>query len=86
MKLTLQRAIARFKTPGLRDLGHSNPYLHTGQADTLEQVLGLYARFSALARAGAMRNPAPELAGIALTPADVSALAAFLRSLDEDYE
>jgi cytochrome c peroxidase len=82
----LERAIARFKTPGLRDLGHSGPYLHTGQADNLEQVVGLYGRFAALARAGTMRNPAPELAGIALVPDDVRALAAFLPALNEDYE
>jgi cytochrome c peroxidase len=82
----LERAIARFKTPGLRDLGHSGPYLHTGRADTLEQVLGLYVQFSGLARAGQMRNPAPELKGMALNAADVAALAAFLRALNEDYE
>ncbi len=29
----LDRAIARFKTPGLRDLGHSAPYMHNGQFD-----------------------------------------------------
>ena len=43
-------------------------------------------RRAALARAGRMRNPAPELRGIALTSSDVTALAAFLRSLNEDYE
>jgi cytochrome c peroxidase len=82
----LEKAIARFKTPGLRDLGHSGPYLHTGRADTLEQVLGLYAEFSSLARAGQMRNAARELKGMALTAADITALAAFLRALNEDYE
>jgi hypothetical protein len=33
-----------------------------------------------------LRNGAPELRGIALTAGDRAALAAFLRSLDEDYE
>ena len=82
----LGRALARFKTPGLRDLGHSGPYLHTGRANTLEGVLGLYAEFSGQARAGTMRNPAPELEGMALVGADITALAAFLRALNEDYE
>jgi hypothetical protein len=82
----LRTAIARFKTPGLRDLGHSAPYLHTGRADTLESVLGLYAQFSAFARAGTMRNPAPALEAMALAGTDIAALAAFLRSLNEDYE
>lgn len=37
----LDRAIARFKTPGLRDLGHSAPFMHNGQFDTLEQNRGV---------------------------------------------
>ena len=47
---------------------------------------GLRAPQYRLARAGRMRNPAPELAGIALTRSNVAALAAFLRALNEDYE
>lgn len=82
----LPKTIALFKTPGLRDLGHSAPYLHTGQADTIEDVLQQYIRFSSLARAGGMRNGSPPLAGMALTQRDVAALAAFLRALNEDYE
>jgi cytochrome c peroxidase len=82
----LAKAVARFKTPGLRDLGHSGPYLHTGRADTLESVIGLYAKFSNLARAGTMRNADPLMAGIALKPSDGEALVAFLRSLNEDYQ
>jgi len=82
----LALAIARFKTPGLRDLGHSAPYLHTGRAGTLEDVVAHYVEFSARARAGTMRNPDPRLSGIALSGNDLPALAAFLRSLNEDYE
>ncbi len=82
----LPKTIALFKTPGLRDLGHSGPYLHTGQADTIEDVLRQYVRFSELARDGGMRNASPPLRGMALTERDVEALAAFLRSLNEDYE
>jgi hypothetical protein len=82
----LERSLARFKTPALRDLGHSAPYLHTGAADTLEQVLHLYATSAALARAGGLRNAAPELGAVVLSPGDVRALAAFLRALNEDYE
>ncbi len=82
----LPRTIALFKTPSLRDLGHSGPYLHTGQQDTLEGVIGFYGRLANLARAGRVRNADSELAAIALTQADRDALAAFLRALDEDYE
>jgi cytochrome c peroxidase len=84
--VALTMSVARFKTPGLRDLGHSGPYLHTGRADTLESVIGLYRKFSSFARAGTMRNPDSELSAIALQPGDVAALVAFLKSLNEDYE
>ncbi len=85
-KLQLPRTIALFRTPGLRDLGHSAPYLHTGRLTTVEDVLHFYSRISALARDGRLRNPDPELSRISLDEQDVAALAAFLRSLDEDYD
>lgn len=81
----LTKSIALFKTPGLRDLSHSAPYLHTGQFDTLEDVIALYRNSSSLARAGQLRNGAPELRTIALVPGDVAPLVSFLKSLNEDY-
>ena len=81
----LDAALGLFKTPGLRDLGHSNPYLHTGRMDAVEDVIAFYQSSSTAARAGVLRNGAHELAGIALVPNDIAPLAAFLRSLDEDY-
>lgn len=82
----LDRAIARFKTPGLRDLSHSAPYTHTGQFDTLDDIIGFYRGISAQARAGSLRNGADQLQGIALTAGDVTSLVAFLKSLNEDYQ
>lgn len=82
----LDRAIARFKTPGLRDLGHSAPYMHTGQFDTLDNIIGFYRGVSAQARAGTLRNGAIQLQGIALTAGDATSLVAFLNSLNEDYQ
>ncbi|HTO70360.1 MAG TPA: hypothetical protein VMR31_10910 [Myxococcota bacterium] len=82
----LDAAIARFKTPGLRDLGHSDPYLHDGSADTRADVIGFYAGVASLQRAGALRNGDPELAKIQLSGADVAPLVAFLQALDEDYQ
>ncbi len=81
----LDAALGLFKTSGCPDLGHSDPYLHTGRMDTLEDVVGFYRDVSDAERAGLLRNGAHELAGIALGPNDVAPLAAFLRSLDEDY-
>lgn len=82
----LPLTIARFKTATLRDLGQSAPYFHNGSADTLADAARHYQAVAALARAGSLRNGAPELGGIALGEDDIAALAAFLRSLDEDYE
>lgn len=82
----LPLAIALFKTAGLRDLGQSAPYFHTGRAPALEDAIRHYLTASAAARAGAVRNADGELARIALTGADVSALTAFLRALNEDYD
>ena len=45
-----------------------------------------YVDVSARARAGQLRNAAPELADMQLGPDDVAPLAAFLRALNEDYE
>ncbi|MGE3979434.1 MAG: hypothetical protein AB7F94_17900 [Nitrospira sp.] len=82
----LDRAIARFRTPGLRDLSHSAPYMHNGKLDTLDDVLNRYVVASGQARAGALRNGASQLQGIAITTNDVAPLVAFLRSLNEDYQ
>ncbi len=82
----LGAALARFKTPGLRDLGQTGPYLHTGRFDTLEEVVRLYERTSALARAGKLRNAPPEFSGMRIGAGDVAALVAFLRALNEDYD
>lgn len=82
----LPRAIARFKTAGLRDLGHSGPYMHNGELDTLADVVGLYRTTSDLMRNGRLRNGARELADIVLDAGDVEPLVAFLRALDEDYQ
>jgi cytochrome c peroxidase len=82
----LNRALARFKTPGLRDLGHSAPFMHNGQFDTLDEVLDFYREMSDLARKGTLRNGAAQLRGIALHGNDIAPLAAFLKALNEDYQ
>ncbi|MCC6139321.1 MAG: hypothetical protein IT389_01740 [Nitrospira sp.] len=84
--ILLDGAIARFKTPGLRDLSHSPPFMHTGQFDTLEDIMAFYRLVSGQARAVTLRNGATQLQGIALTPSDTAPLVAFLKSLNEDYQ
>ena len=84
-KKLLRKAIARFKTPGLRDLSHSAPYSHTGQAGTLEDVIKGYIKNSDLVRQGDLRNGDRRLKRIALTEDDIQPLVLFLKSLNEDY-
>ncbi len=61
--ILLDRAIARFKTPGLRDLGRSAPYMHNGQFDTLEDIVGFYRGVSDLARGGNVAKRSRSTAG-----------------------
>ena len=82
----LAATVGRFKTPGLRDLANSAPYLHTGGKDTVADVITFYVGVSDLARAGQLRNGDPEIANVHIQPADRSALGAFLDSLTEDYD
>jgi hypothetical protein len=77
--------LARFKTPTLRDLGHSDPYLHTGRMDSIEDVIRFYQDFSNKARLDQVRNADSELRNISLDDSAIAPLAAFLRSLNEDY-
>jgi len=82
----LPLTIGRFKTPTLRDLGHSQPYMHTGRMDTIEKVLDFYRHVSLLAGEGKLRNADPEIARVSIDDNDAIAIAAFLRSLNEDYD
>jgi len=82
----LPSSIALFKTPGLRDLGHSAPYMHTGQFDTLNSVIEFYIESASLSREWKLENGATELKDINLTESDVTPLVKFLKSLNEDYE
>jgi cytochrome c peroxidase len=84
--MLLDRSIARFKTPGLRDLSHSTPFMHNGQFATLKDIINFYIDVSDQARAGKLRNGAVQLQEIALTTGDITSLVAFLKSLDEDYQ
>lgn len=82
----LPMTIAAFKTPVLRDLGHSDPYMHTGQFTNLEQAVGFYVTTGEIAKTGHFRNPAPALQHINIDAGDIAALVLFLKSLNEDYE
>lgn len=80
----LRRMIATFKTPSLRNLSYSQPYMHTGGFSTIESAIEELMRLSELARVGKVREGDPELAKIRLTPADASLIINFLNTLNDD--
>lgn len=82
----LANTIAQFKTPTLRDLADSDPYFHNGSKLTLSDVVSFYVFASQQARNGQLRNAPAEFHGMSISQDDVSALAAFLLSLTEDYD
>jgi cytochrome c peroxidase len=65
-----------YKTPGLRNVALTAPYMHDGSLATLESVVAFYD-------AGGIDNPgkSPLLKPIGLNAAEREALVAFLRSL-----
>lgn len=71
------RDVGSFKTPTLRQIGMTAPYMHDGSIRTLEEVVDFYDR-------GGHPNPNrdAELLPLGLSPSEKSALLAFLASLD----
>lgn len=75
--VTLQNQhIGAFKTPTLRNVALTAPYMHDGSVATLEDVIELYDR-------GGEANPFLDggMQPLGLTPAEKEALVAFLKSL-----
>jgi cytochrome c peroxidase len=65
-----------FKTPTLREVARTSPYMHDGSLQTLEEVVDFYSD-------GGRSNPAqdPEIRPLRLTSTEKRALVAFLKSL-----
>ncbi len=82
----LQRMIAAFKTPTLRNLKYTGPYFHDGSTSTLEEVLSEMIRLSEMARAGHLRQADEELMNINIADSDIKSLTAFLNSLNEELK
>ena len=66
----------RFKTPTLRGLSETGPYMHDGSLATLEEVVAFYRRGG-----NANSNLDPDLGPIEMDDQDARNLAAFLRAL-----
>lgn len=66
-----------FKTPSLRNVARTAPYMHDGSLPTLEAVVDFYDRGG-----GEVPDKSAMLAPLGLSSAEKQALVAFLRSLD----
>jgi cytochrome c peroxidase len=73
-----ERDRGAFKTPTLRNVELSAPYMHDGVFGTLEEVVAFYA-----GGGGAAPNRSPLIKPLALSPKQQAALVAFLRSLTD---
>lgn len=80
----LARMIGAIKTPTLRHLAYSQPYMHTGAYSSVEDTVRELMRLSELARGGRVRQADEDLPKIKLAEADVAPLLAFLRALNEE--
>lgn len=78
--------LGRIKTPTLRNLNHSEPYFHNGKAKTTLEVLDHYQNVSKLKRRGKLRNGANQMRMLNLSEQDKKDLAAFLETLNSDYD
>ena len=69
----------KFKTPTLRNIAVTAPYMHDGRFATLEEVVRHYA-----AGGHGVRNEDPNITGFPLTERKQAALIAFLETLTDD--
>jgi len=71
-----------FRTPGLRNIARTAPYMHAGQLPSLEAVVRFYSD-----RSGALppdpAHPEPLLAPLGLTDREIADLVAFLETLSD---
>jgi cytochrome c peroxidase len=66
----------KFRTPSLRELSHTAPYMHNGTLRTLKDVVDFYDRGG-----GPVEDKSPLLKPLSLTPNEKEDLIAFLKSL-----
>ncbi len=83
--------VGKFKTPTLRNIALTAPYMHDGSIPTLEAVLDHYAAGSSTIASGPHAgvghnspNKDPLIAGFTLSATDRTDLIAFLQSLTDE--
>lgn len=79
---TLREAdVGRFRTPSLRNVAVTAPYMHDGSMATLSEVLDAYANGG---RHPGVAQKDPLVAGFALSPGEKADVIAFLESLTDE--
>ncbi len=81
----LDRMRGAFKTPSLRHLGSTDPYMHNGAYPTLDGALRQKARAGIAAREGRLWNIDPEIVRIDLDAESTGALFEFLDTLNRKH-
>lgn len=76
-------SFAAFMTPKLRFISQTDPYMHNGAYETLEDAIRQHMKASELAKAGTLRNADPELLTMNISERDIPQLVAFLKTLEE---
>ena len=82
----LSRTIGAMKTPTLRHLNFTSPYMHNGAYTSLEATMQELLRVSELARAGKIRSADENLKTIYLQSTEIAPLVTFLNSLNENLK
>jgi cytochrome c peroxidase len=81
------RDAGRFRTPSLRNVAVTAPYMHDGSIPTLHEVLRThYARAGRAVHAGRTANPLRSefIAGFEISEAEIADVVAFLESLTDE--
>lgn len=79
----LERMVGTFKTPALRNLAYTSPYMHNGAYGSLPAAIEEMIRLNALAAGGRLRAADDAFTAMRITQADVAPLAAFLDALND---
>ncbi len=82
----LNRMIGAMKTPPLRHMNFTFPYMHNGAYTSLEATIEELLKVSEMARAGKIRSADEELKTINLKFDDIAPLVIFLNSLNENFK
>ena len=72
-----------FKTPGLRNIELTGPYMHNGGQATLEQVVDFYNRGGDFARQN-RKDLDPDIRPLGLSQVEKDALVAFMKALTDE--